>query len=61
MTPDRTPTVSVSLPESLLREVDRWVGKRGYRSRAEFIKEATRLRLEQQKQHANWLKGLKRR
>jgi len=32
----------VKLPRSLLREVDKVLGKHGFRSRTEFIKEAIR-------------------
>jgi len=60
MTPGRTATVSVSLPKSLVRDLDPWVGKHGYSSRAEIAKESIRLRLEQLDRYAKWLKELKR-
>lgn len=34
--------VFVKIPKSLLDEVDKAVGKHGYRSRAEFVKDAVR-------------------
>jgi Arc/MetJ-type ribon-helix-helix transcriptional regulator len=41
-----------------MKEVGSWVGKRGYRSKAEFAKESIRLRLEQQREHENMLRRL---
>ena len=54
----RTPTVSVSIPEPLIQQVDRWIGRRGYRSRAEIVKEALRFRLEQLREHKKKVKGI---
>ena len=34
--------VFVKIPKSLLEEVDRIIGKHGYRSRTEFVKDAIR-------------------
>lgn len=34
--------ISVSLPRSLVREIDKLVGQMGYTSRAEVVKEALR-------------------
>jgi Arc/MetJ-type ribon-helix-helix transcriptional regulator len=47
----RTAAVTITLPKPLVREIDRWVGKRGYRSRAELVKEAVRFRLERLRKH----------
>lgn len=46
--PGRGHFVSVSIPEDLIKEIDKIVakGKGGYESRPEFIKEAIRKRLE---------------
>lgn len=43
--------VSVSIPIDMIEQIDKIVksGKGGYRSRAEFIKDAVRRRLEQTK------------
>jgi metal-responsive CopG/Arc/MetJ family transcriptional regulator len=43
--------VSVSLPEGLTRQLERFVGKRGYASLTEIVKEASRFRFEQLVKH----------
>jgi len=47
---------SVSLPEGLARLLDPFVGKRGYVSLTEIVKEACRLRLEQLVRHQRRLR-----
>jgi metal-responsive CopG/Arc/MetJ family transcriptional regulator len=49
--PGRGHFVSVSIPEDLIKEIDKIIGKGkgGYESRPEFIKEAVRKRLEELK------------
>jgi len=54
----RTPTESISIPKALMKEVGSWVGKRGYRSKAELAKESIRLRLEQLRQYDVMLRRL---
>jgi len=39
--------VTVRLPKELVKEVDNQVGTRGYKSRAEFVKEAIRTKLDE--------------
>jgi len=39
--------VVVKLPKDLVDEIDRFIGRYGYRSRAELVKEAVRLLLRQ--------------
>ena len=39
--------VTIKLPRILVDEIDKILDKKGFKSRAEFIKEAVRLRLEQ--------------
>ncbi|MCD6240504.1 ribbon-helix-helix protein, CopG family [Candidatus Bathyarchaeota archaeon] len=39
--------VTIKLPRILIDEIDKILDKKGFKSRAEFIKEAVRLRLEQ--------------
>ena len=41
-----------------MKEVGSWVGKRGYRSKAELAKESIRLRLEQLRQYDVMLRRL---
>jgi len=38
--------VNITLPESLVEEIDLWVKKKGYRSRSAFIEEAIKHYLE---------------
>ena len=38
--------VTVRLPKELVNEIDEIVGTRGYKSRAEFVKEAIRKKLD---------------
>ena len=39
--------VTIKLPKILVDEIDKILEKKGFKSRAEFVKEAIRLRLEQ--------------
>lgn len=41
---------NIALPEELVKEIDKFIGKLGYRSRAELVKEAVRNRLKELKE-----------
>lgn len=43
--------IPVKLPEDLIADVDKLVGTHGFRSRAEFVKEAIRCRITEIKQN----------
>lgn len=48
---------SISVPSKLVAEVDKWVGRHGYRSRAEIVVDATRHLVEE----LRWRRRLERR
>lgn len=49
--------VSVSIPEGLANQLNRFVGKRGYKSLTEIVKESCRFRLEQLVRHQRRLRS----
>ena len=57
--PKKEPYIFVKIPKSLVDEVDKSLGKHGYRSRSEFVKDALRNLLREYGEYKEQTEGSK--